>query len=353
MIKMELFGNVGESITVDQIRLFLNSHRSESVQFEISSLGGDLATGLTIHDLIKAHPQPTSANIIGLTASAGTVIAEACDEIEISDNALFLIHNGWTEKTGNVFDFQKAASDLMKTDAIMVKIYRDRTGLADEKIKDLMKASDWLSPDEALAYGFVDRITPSGTKIAASAMLAEAQNAKINGELLTKLKEKMKLFGKDTKAKAEIVNILALKDGKSVLINAAEPATGVEVAPLGAMTLEDGTFELADGRKIVVAGGVITEVVEVEAAAPADAAALDTEAVVAAVVAAVTPIVTAEIDKVKADFKAELGKISSTHQPAKGAGIVTPGKAKAEAPGSLAQKVADEIKAKIDASRKA
>jgi ATP-dependent protease ClpP protease subunit len=345
MVKLELFDIVGEQITVESVRSFLNANKTQEIQFDIASLGGDLATAITIHDLIKIHPKRTVANIVGLTASAGTVIAIACDEVQISDNALFLIHNGWKEVTGNVFDMQKAATDLMKTDAIMVKIYRERTGLPDSQIKDLMKASDWLIPDEALNYGFVDRIEKSVSKIAASVLISGAQG-KINEQLLIKLNEKMKNPFVKTKAQADVMNVLALKAGGSVLINAEEAATGVEVAPLGAMSLEDGEYELADGRKIVVAGGVITEVKEVGAAIEATT----TEEVVAAVSA----LFNSQVEALTKEVKETLAKISSTHVPVKGTGI-TATTAKVDKP-DVASKIEETTKAifdKIAESRKA
>jgi ATP-dependent protease ClpP protease subunit len=306
---LEVFGEVGNEITVDLVRSFLNENKDQPVEFQISTLGGNLATAITIHNLIKAHPHETIANIVGLTASAGTVIAAGCDKRKISDNALFLIHNGWTSVEGNVFDLQKTAGDLMKNDAIMVKMYREVTGLDEEKIKGLMKASDWLSPYEAKKYGFVDEIYSTGQKIAAS--LNVAQRGQLSQLLINKLESKMKLFGKEKKD-IPVVNILALKDGKNLLMNAEAAATGVELAPIGAATLEDGEFELADGRKIKVEGGVITEVMEVAPDMP-DAKA-DTDTIVAAVAA----IVKEEIAKVEASFDAKLAKISSQHKPVKG-----------------------------------
>ena len=347
MVKLELYDTVGENITVDTVRTFLNANKTEEIEFDISSLGGDLATGLTIYDLIKAHPQKTKANIIGLTASAGTVIAMGCDEIEISDNALFLIHNGWKEVTGNIYDFQKAVADMAKMDAIMVKIYREKTGLADEKINDLMKASDWLSPAEAEQYGFVDRVLNSGVKIAANIMLAGAKN-KINDLLLIKLEQKMNLFGKEKAKTPSVMNVLALTDNRQLVMNAEEVGTGVEVAPLGAMTLEDGEYELADGRKIMVAGGVITEVME---ETPAEPEAAKTEEVVAAVSEVVAEAIKTVKAEMQAEFKAELAKISSKHTPPKGKGVETP-KAKVDVVSNV-EAIAAGIRKNIVESRKA
>jgi len=345
--KLELFDTVGEEITVDLVKNFLNANKQNDVQFDISSLGGDLATAITIHDLIQQHPKNTTANIVGLTASAGTVIAIACDNIQMSDNALFLIHNGWKEVTGNVYDMQKAVTDLAKTDAIMIKIYREKTGLPDTQITTLMKASDWLSSSEALDYGFIDSVYSTGNKIAASAVITEARKAQINDLLLTKLKTKMTNIFKRDKAQAKVLNVLAMKDGKQCLVE-GEAAVGSEVAPLGATTLEDGEYELADGRKITVASGVITNISDPAAAPAPDASSAE-------VIAAVSALVVAEIAKVEAKVMAELGKIQSTHTPPKGTGPANAPNAQATKPDVSAKikEVTDGIMNKIAESRKA
>jgi ATP-dependent protease ClpP protease subunit len=342
----EMYDEVGEDITVDGVKNFLNANKNNDISFDISTLGGDLATGLLIHDLIKSHPKKTIANITGLTASAGTIIALGCDEINISDNALFLVHNGWQEVVGNTYDMQKAASDLAKMDAIMIKIYREKTGLKDEEIKNIMKASDWMSPEEALNYGFVDKIKKTGVKIAASLYISEAKG-KINNILLTKLEEKMiKNPFKSPKANASVLNILALKDGKNLLINAEEAAIGVEIAPLGAATLEDGEFELADGRKIVVSGGVITEVKEMTP--PEGEVAASTEEIVAAVSALITPVMA----KVEA-LEKTLAGMTSTHKPTKGTQVTSPSASVQRPVQTKIQEITDGIFQKIQETRKA
>jgi ATP-dependent protease ClpP protease subunit len=343
--KLELFDTVGEQITVDLVKSFLNANKQNDVQFDISSLGGDLATALTIHDLIQQHPKTTTANIVGLTASAGTVIAIACDNVKMSDNALFLIHNGWKTVEGNVYDMQKAVTDLAKTDAVMTKIYREKTGLPDSQIISLMKASDWLSSTEALDYGFIDSVYQTGSKIAASAVLTEARKAQINELLLTKLQTKMKIFGKNKAEK--VLNVLAMKDGKQCLVE-GEAAVGSEVAPLGATALEDGTYELTDGRVVTIAGGVITNVETPKEPEGTDASSKE-------VIAAVSALVVAEIAKVEAKVMAELGKIQSTHTPPKGAGPANAPNAQVTKPDVSAKikEVTDGIMQKIAESRKA
>lgn len=347
MVRFEVFNDVGDpkkGLTVDKLRQFLNKNKDEEITFDIATLGGDLDTAITCYSLLKSHPKKTIANIIGLTASAGTIFALGCDEIQMSDNALFLIHNGWKEATGNVYDFQKTIAELSKTDALMVNIYHEKTGLPEVQIKDIMKASDWMSPSEAKNYGFVDKIYHSGQKIAASVQLQKARTCNINSLLLIKLEKKMNIPFIKPKAKTEgIMNVLSLKSGGNLLINAEKAEKGVEVAPLGAMTLEDGEYELSDGRVIVVAGSVITKVKEVEAQAETE---ITTEAVVEAVSALIKPV----IAKVE-ELEATMAKIGSTQKPPKGlpAGA---GNAKVDIHGNVS-KITEAIRAKIEQDRNA
>jgi hypothetical protein len=224
----------------------------------------------------------------------------------------------------------------------MVKIYKEKSGLDEKKIIDLMKASDWLMPQEAKDFGFVDEIYNSGIKVAASAAVIYAKE-KVNNKLLIKLEEKMKNPFK--KEKAETLNVLALKDGNQLLMNAEEIAPDVEVMPLGAMTLEDGEYELADGRTIIVAGGVITEVID-NSAAPDAEQMINT---VAQMLAKSESKIEAMVDEKLKPLKSA----SSNHQPPKGKGPSNPGDAGVN--NDLQAKIEAKqakIKAEIDKKRK-
>jgi hypothetical protein len=204
-----------------------------------------------------------------------------------------------------------------------------------------------MSPVEAKEYGFVDNINITGKKIAASITISEAKM--MNTLLINKLETKMlKIFGKDKKETG--VHLLALKGGGNLLCAVKEPCKGSEVAPIGASTLEDGEFELADGRKITVAGGLITEVTDMMASVPEVAA--ETEAIVAAV----AEVVALEVAKVKAEISAEmnaaLSKISSSHKPVKGTEPLG-GKTPATSVHSKVAAVTAGIRDAIEKSRKA
>lgn len=340
MLEFNLIGNIGSDITPQLINSYLAEANGEDITFYIASLGGSLSDGRTIYGLIKNYKGKTRGVIIGDTASAGTVAILGCNTVDCDSNSPFLIHNSWDPEGGNASELRKKAVNLERQDKTMISIYKDKTGLPEAKIIELMAKEDWLLPTEAKQYGFIDNIIEAKYKVAAYI----AQPGQISNELLTKLKNKMGLFNK----KNEKNYPLALKDGNMLVINAEEVAANVEVMPLGAMTLEDGEYELSDGRMIVISGGMITEVKEV-----GDPAATGGEAETEAIVEAVSEVVVAEIDKIRAEFDEKLGKISSKHQPPKSK-ETNPGQKGAQASvKSSVKEITDGIRQKIVESRKA
>ena len=65
--------------------------------------------------LLSVHHKKITAQIEGLAASIATIIALGADEVTMSQNSLFMIHNVWGGETGGAKDMRKAA-DLMEKD---------------------------------------------------------------------------------------------------------------------------------------------------------------------------------------------------------------------------------------------
>lgn len=147
----------GEGITLESVRDEIGQIKGDIV-LNIASLGGSLIDALAIHDMLKTHQGQVVSNIIGATASAGTIIAMAGDHVKISENSLFLSHKASSGVWGNADDMRKAADDLEKFDSRIIAIYKKKTKKKDEDIVNLMKEDKWITADEALSFGFVDEI---------------------------------------------------------------------------------------------------------------------------------------------------------------------------------------------------
>jgi ATP-dependent Clp endopeptidase proteolytic subunit ClpP len=131
---------------------------TEEVLIRINSPGGSVIDGLSIHDAIKRMPQKVTVKIEGLAASIASIIAIAADEVTMSQNSLFMIHNVWGGETGGAKDMRKAADLMEKMGDRLVNIYVSKTGKDESEIRNWMDDETWFTSDEALEAGFINFI---------------------------------------------------------------------------------------------------------------------------------------------------------------------------------------------------
>ncbi|WP_417251067.1 head maturation protease, ClpP-related [Castellaniella sp.] len=128
------------------------------IHLRIDSPGGDVFAARTMMTAIAQHPARIIAHVDGLAASAATGLCMACDEVQMSQGAGFMIHNAWTVVIGNKGDLINAAGLLEKIDAGLVHDYATRTGKPQDQITSWMDAETWFTADEARDAGFVDEV---------------------------------------------------------------------------------------------------------------------------------------------------------------------------------------------------
>jgi ATP-dependent protease ClpP protease subunit len=126
------------------------------VTVRINSPGGDVFDGLAIFNALATHPGDVRVEVVGVAASAASVIAMAGDTIAIADNAFLMVHRAWGLTVGNTADHAEAAALLDQVDGSMVSTYAKRTGQPAATIKRLMADETWLGADAAIEAGFAD-----------------------------------------------------------------------------------------------------------------------------------------------------------------------------------------------------
>lgn len=161
--EIDIFGDIGESwwdesISFQDVKAKLEGIDSSNIKLNISSFGGDVNHAFSIYNLLKTSPATVEANIMGFTASAGTIVALAADTVKMDENTMFLIHNAWTVEMGNQHDFRQTADDLEKIDNRLISVYKSKTGKRKDTIHNLMKEEKWLSASEAQEFGLVDNV---------------------------------------------------------------------------------------------------------------------------------------------------------------------------------------------------
>ena len=137
--------------------------RNAEIVVNIRSTGGDVNDALLIYEALRSTGAHVTTRCYGYTASAATIVAQAASEgcREIAKTSLYLIHKSLCSTEGNAEELQAEVEMLRQTDLRIAEVYASRSGRSVEEIAELMAANGgrgrWLSPEEAIAEGLVDK----------------------------------------------------------------------------------------------------------------------------------------------------------------------------------------------------
>lgn len=135
----------------------------------INSYGGEVAEGLAIYNALRRHPAEVVTYCDGFACSAASVIFMAGSKRVMNNSSLLMIHNAWSSARGNAKDMRKAADDLDIITGASINAYLDNCGgkIEQEKLVELMDAETWLTPEDAITYGFATEIDTANQSVSA------------------------------------------------------------------------------------------------------------------------------------------------------------------------------------------
>jgi ATP-dependent protease ClpP protease subunit len=145
-------------VTAKQFIGDLKALDATTIKLAINSPGGAVFDALAIYNALRQHPAAVEVTIMGVAASAASVIAMAGDTIVMPENAFMMIHNPLNLAYGNADDLREMADVLDKIGASLIGIYAKRTGMPEDEIKALLDAETWLNAEEAVLKGFADEL---------------------------------------------------------------------------------------------------------------------------------------------------------------------------------------------------
>lgn len=159
-----LFGMVGEDfwtgegITAKRVTASLRAIGAKPVEIHINSFGGDMFEGIAIYNVLREHPYDVTIKVMGVAASAASIITMAGNDVQIGAGSFIMIHNCSVMGGGNRNDFLELATFLEPFDRAMADVYAERTGLEAKAISKMMDDEIWLSGSVAIAKGFADTL---------------------------------------------------------------------------------------------------------------------------------------------------------------------------------------------------
>ena len=168
---LKLKGYVGGyDFDASYVDYILSKNQNKPVDILIDSLGGSLATALSIVASFRQHGN-VHVHYVGMNASAATIVSMGAAKVTMDSSAMYLVHKcsseffKWASLNADQLEQQiqqltQMKTDLEKMDANVAKLYAAKCKKKTcAELLDLMKVGGWLTAQEAKQWGFVDEIT--------------------------------------------------------------------------------------------------------------------------------------------------------------------------------------------------
>lgn len=131
----------------------------------INSPGGSVDSGFAIWDQIKMLSSPVTTLVTGLAASMGSILslAAAPKRRFATKNARIMIHQPAINAVirGQATDLEIHAREILKSRQTLVDVYVEATGKDPKTIDRAIDRDTWMSAQEALEFGLLDKIVSS------------------------------------------------------------------------------------------------------------------------------------------------------------------------------------------------
>ncbi len=141
--------------------LFLESENPKrEIAMYINSPGGIVTSGLAIYDTMQYIRSPVSTVCIGQAASMGSLLLAAGQKgLRIAlPNARVMVHQPSGGFRGQASDIERHAEDIIATKRRLNEIYVKHTGQPYERVEKTLDRDHFMTAEEALAFGIVDRV---------------------------------------------------------------------------------------------------------------------------------------------------------------------------------------------------
>lgn len=135
----------------------LASIGDEPFEVEINSPGGDVFAGSEIYTLLSQHKKNMTINVVGIAASAASVIAMA-GKCYMSPTAMLMVHNVSACTGGDYRDMDHMSEVLKNANQAIASSYCNKSGMSIEEALKMMDKETWLTAQQAKEKGLIDGV---------------------------------------------------------------------------------------------------------------------------------------------------------------------------------------------------
>ena len=234
-------------------KLFRDNPTETDFQFNIHCAGGEVEEGLAIYDFLRTSGKNIHMNIEGGCHSMAVTLLLAApkENRSANPNCLALIHQVQGGACGSTSVVEAHAKDMRMLQDRILDIYAERTGSDRAVLESIMNEEREHTAQELFQLGFISKINSYNTNLKTRKEMKNAKEVKKSASDFLNAIQRFIGCGS--------YNYEFVDENGEVLFTTEEETDTLEV---GMSATPDGTFTIADGRTIVIADGVITEIQE-------------------------------------------------------------------------------------------
>ena len=148
------------SLVVAQLLYLEAQDPDKDIQFYINSPGGSVTDGMAIYDTMQYVKCDVSTICIGMAASMGAFLLSsgAKGKRLVLPNAEIMIHQPSAGTKGKVTDMEIDVEHFLRIKRNLIEILAQNSGKTAEQIKEASERDHWMTAQEALEFGLVDKV---------------------------------------------------------------------------------------------------------------------------------------------------------------------------------------------------
>ncbi|QQP71205.1 Clp protease ClpP [Carnobacterium sp. CS13] len=187
----------------------------EEIELTVNSPGGIVDAGSEIYTALREYTGQITAKVVGMAASAASVVIMAADTVKISPTARIMIHNGWRYAEGDHRDMESAKEALTTADKGIRSAYISKTKLSELELTELMNKETYMDAQKALDLGFADEIMFQEDAIT---LAASVENGLLSETAINKVRNIMAKESDEPPFIAPAVNLEEIAQMKNELL---------------------------------------------------------------------------------------------------------------------------------------
>jgi ATP-dependent Clp protease protease subunit len=159
------------NVVIAQMLFLAAKDPTKDIRLYINSPGGSVTSGLAIYDTMRYVKCDVATICIGQAASMAAVLLTAGTKGKRSalPNSRILLHQVFGGAQGQAIDVKIQTEELLRMRDVLVRILAEHTGKSPKKIEKDTDRDYYMSAEEAVEYGLVDRIIVPRAQAEASA----------------------------------------------------------------------------------------------------------------------------------------------------------------------------------------